>query len=167
MGMGGLYEVGGLSSEGRSREEKALMPPPNLAEIQVDVASAFQFYSSASARGHLLATHRMAQIQLWGGAAIEERADQASVASDRANGLVGSSFAQRKANRRGRGGAAVPRSCEGAAAAFKRVAERGDWAQQLNTAHDLHSAGDRWEYTPSHAVLCCAVLCCAVLCCYS
>jgi TPR repeat protein len=169
MGMGGLYELDQLAAEGVGGDSgeatSPLTPPPSppspstLAEIQVNVASAFQFYSSASARGHVLSTHRLAQIQLWGGAAIEERADRASIASGRAKGVVDSSYAQRKANRRGRGGAAVPQSCESAAAAFKNVAERGDWAQQLNTAHTLHSAGDRCVA----AFLCCAVLCCAVM----
>lgn len=148
MGMGGLYDVDHLAAEGvaseggeeQGEEATAPAPIPSLAEIQVDVASAFQFYSSASARGHVLATHRLAQIQLWGGAAIEERADRASLASDLAKGIVSS---PPKRNRRGRGGAIVPRSCEGAAAGFRSVAERGDWAQQMNLAHLLHRAGDR------------------------
>lgn len=162
MGMGGLYEVEQLVAEGVSRDEAdgTVASSPALAEIQVDVASAFQFYSSASARGHLLATHRLAQIQLWGGSVIEERADQASIAADRAKGIMSSSFAQRKANRRGRGGAVVPRSCESAAAAFKNVAERGDWALQLNTAHSLYSAGDRYVF---QSIILCFPLSCILL----
>lgn len=144
MGMGGLYEMDALSAEGidSTQTDKAQTPAP-LAEIQVDVAQAFQFYSSASARGHVLSTHRMGQIYMWGGAEIEERADLASIEADRLKGIVGANYMQRKSNRRGRGGGSVPVSCENAAAAFKSVAEKGDWAQHLNTAHTLYSAGDR------------------------
>mmetsp|Transcript_24367 Transcript_24367/g.45352 ORF Transcript_24367/g.45352 Transcript_24367/m.45352 type:complete len:959 (+) Transcript_24367:118-2994(+) len=144
MGMGGLYEMDALSAEGINPKEvgSEVSSPAPLAEIQVDVASAFQFYSSASARGHVLSTHRMGQIHQWGGAEIEERADLASVNADRLRGIAGSSYLQRKSNRRGRGGSAVQASCENAVAAFKSVAEKGDWAQQLNTAHTLYSVGD-------------------------
>ena len=144
MGMGGLYELEEMEAEGVAAEGGPdATNRPALAQIQVDVASAFQFYTSASARGHLLSTHRLGQIHLWGGAVIEDRADYSSVASDREKGIK-SSYAQRKGNRRGRGGASIARSCESAAVAFKSVAERGDWSQQLNVAHTLYNAGDRY-----------------------
>ena len=149
MGMGGKYEVSELSAEGFAVDEEEdgdegeAKGNPALAEVQVDVAKAFQFYSAASARGHLLASHRMGQIQMRGGGEIEERADRVGDEADRARGAVSGSFAQRQVNRRGRGGAAVRRSCERAAAAFRSVAQHGDWSQQLTVAHSMYSAGDR------------------------